>query len=382
MGYIAQAVILTTFVYGALWSRRNTSPHALVVPFVWLAGVSIIYLKYGPVGQLSFYQNDQRFHWQVLEQYFIQDFNLTFDRLNFLRFPYTAPAFVVASLGVDSALALKFVSLVCAVSSLNLVDNALKNVHKRNLFILVWATAGPMVVFFSLLALRETMMVMCVTHLFLGKSDSRRAISLIALVLLRPHLAAAIVLGQIWGWAFSKLASRWHFMSVIATAAIPIYIGTLGFSVGNYIVNRMPLQLYSTLFLRDQVVQVFSAFAGIQFLTVAYQTVEFSTRSLLLVRLAFPEIILVPLGFSIACLFVTPQTTRLKLSILCSFVAFTSISSGTEFLSVRQSLPLMQVMGFATLISIDSISRRENNARTNSIKPAGPPQQVESASKS
>ena len=179
-------------------------------------------------------------------------------------------------------------------------------------------------------------------------------------------MAAALVFGLAWGWAGSRLPSRWYLPTVLATALLPIYLGTIGFSVGNYIIYRLPLQLYQDLFLREQVIQVFSAFAGLQFFTVAYQTVEFTTRSLLLIRVIFPEIVLVPLFFTVSCFFYTPRTTRLKLSVLASFVFFMAVSSGTEYLSVRQTLPIMPIMGFAALLSFTRPKRAVETSQKNS----------------
>ena len=197
--------------------------------------------------------------------------------------------------------------------------------------------------------------------MFLGISQSGKALSLLALTILRPHLAAAIVFGQLWGWAFSRVSRRWYLPGVLATAVVPIYLGTIGFSLGNYIIYRLPLRLYQDLFLKDQILQIFSTFAGLQFFTVADRTVEFTTSSLLLIRLIFPEIVLVPLSFAASCFFLTPQTTKLKLGILATFVFFVSVSSGTEYLSVRQSLPMMSIMGVAVILSFFPANERSQS---------------------
>lgn len=357
VSYVAQAALLTGFTFFFLIGRRSVRGVVLVVPVLWFIGVSLIYLRYGAIGQWSFYQNDQYFHWRVVNEFLTREFNLTFDRLNFLRVPYTAPAFLLSVIGIDATLALKYVSLVCALVGIYIADTTVRHSRPRLAIPIVWGIAAPITIFFSLLALRETMMIMCVTHLFLGKSTSRKALSLLTLVILRPHLAAAVVVGQCWGWLLCRLRNRWYLPSVLATAVLPIYLGTIGFSVGNYIIYRLPIRLYQDLFLQSQVVQIFSAFAGLQFLTVAYQTVEYTTRSLLLIRLIFPEIVLVPLIFSISCLFYTPQTTRLKLSILSTFVFFMAVSSGTEYLSVRQSLPMMPIMGVAAILSFSRATK-------------------------
>ena len=359
--YYLQALLLSIAVGFITQRHGRLSGFKAIMILAWFVGVSLIFWRYGPIGQWSFYQNDQYFHWKIVAEGFGSDFNLTFDRLNFFRVPYTAPAYLLTQVGFDPTLSLKFVSLCCALANISLIERVLRNRAHNFSILAFWLIAGPVSTFFSVLALRETMMLLCVSQLFLGVSQSGKALSLLVLVILRPHLAAAIVIGQLWGWAFSRTSRRWYLPAVLATAVVPIYLGTIGFSLGNYVIYRLPLQLYQDLFLKDQVIQIFSAFAGLQFFTVAYQTVEFTTRSLLLIRLIFPEIVLVPLAFSASCFFLTPQTTRLKLSVLATFVFFMSVSSGTEYLSVRQSLPMMSIMGVAVILSFFPANERSQS---------------------
>ena len=351
MSYYIQALLFALFAASIFRSNSLRSTIPLVISAVWFIGVTTIYWRYGPIGQWSFYQNDQYFHWRIVEQFFATEFNFTFDRLNFLRVPYTVPAYALAQVGFDPTLSLKFVSLCCVLGNFNLIERFLRRNQYGFPLISLWLIAGPISVFFSLLALRETMMILCVTYLFLGISHSGKALSLLVLVILRPHLAAAILFGQIWGWMFSRLRKGLYLPSILATSLLPILIGTLGFSLGNFIIYQLPLRLYQDLFLKDQVIQIFSAFVGLQFFTVAYQTVEYTTRSLLLIRVMFPEIVLVPLLFTTSCFLYTPRSTRLKFSVLATFVFFMSVSSGTDYLSVRQSLPLMPIMGVATVLT-------------------------------
>ena len=351
MSYYLQAITLGLFAALIFRSNQRRSIFPQIVTGTWIVGVSAIYWRYGPVGQWSFYQNDQYFHWKVVEQFLASDFNLTFDRMNFLRVPFTGPAFALAQVGFDTTLSLKFVSLCCALGSINLVEGFLARRQVRLSLIRFWMIAGPITMFFSLLALRETMMILCVSYLFLGTSQSGKVLSILSLVILRPHLAAAILFGQIWGWLFSRLRSNLYFPSIFASAILPIFIGTIGFSIGNYIIYDSPLRLHQSLFLKEQVIQIFSAFVGLQFFTVANQTVEYTTQSLLLIRLIFPEIVLVPFAFTISCFFFVPRLTRLKISVLATFVFFMSVSSGTEYLSVRQSLPMMPIMGVVAILT-------------------------------
>ena len=111
------------------------------------------------------------------------------------------------------------------------------------------------------------------------------------------------------------------------------------------------MQLYQDLFLKSQITQVFSSFVGLQFLTVAYQTVEYTTRSILLIRLVFPELVLVPLLFTSTLLIYKQELTQLKLTVLATFIFYVSVSTGTEYLSVRQTLPMFSILAVVIIQS-------------------------------
>ena len=375
LSFYIQALALSLLVAFLIQRQGQLSGANAFMITSWFVGVSVIFWRYGAVGQLSFYQNDQIFHWKLVAQSYGVDFSYTFDRINYARIPYTAPARLLTHLGVNPTLALKFVSLCCGLGNISLIEHELRKRHIRFTVVTFWLVACPIASFFSLLALRETMMLLCVTQLFIGVSQSGKTLSLLVLLILRPHLAVAIVFGLFWGWIFSRSDKTWYLPSVFFTALFPIYLGSAGFALGRYIMYGSPLQLDQSLFLKSQIVQVFSAFAGLQFLTVPYQTVEFTTRSLLFIRSVFPEITLIPLLFTGSCFLFTPYTTRLKLSILASFVFFTAISSRTEFLSVRQSLPLMSVMGIAVLLSFSrEIGSTQSSLKDTRIRSVSAPQ--------
>ena len=192
-------------------------------------------------------------------------------------------------------------------------------------------------------------MLFFLSYIFLGRNTSLRGFSLVCLGILRPHLAVAILFGFVWGWIMKRAPRSWYFATVAASALVPIWVGTLGFSVGNFLLNNLPLQLYQDLFLKSQITQVFSSFVGLQFLTVAYQTVEYTTQSILLIRLIFPEIVLVPLLFTSTLLIYKQELTQLKLTIFSAFVFFVAVSSGTEYLSVRQTLPFFPILAVVVI---------------------------------
>jgi hypothetical protein len=159
----------------------------------------------------------------------------------------------------------------------------------------------------------------------------------------------AIAFGFAWGWVMARAPRPWYFTTVAITALAPIWAGTLGFSLGNLIINKLPMQLYQDFFLKSQITQVFSSFVGLQFLTVAYQTVEYTTQSILLIRLIFPEIVLVPLLFTSTLFIYKQELTQLKLTIFSAFVFFVAVSTGTEYLSVRQSLPFFPILAVVVI---------------------------------
>jgi hypothetical protein len=232
--------------------------------------------------------------------------------------------------GIDATLSLKFVSLIALILNYKLVRGYLQ----RNLINVsqfhIWLFSGPFLVFFSTLALRETTMLLGVSTVFFSRQIPTRMIGVVVLFILRPHLAAAILLGLAGGWLLEKVPQKFYYLLVVTSIFVPILMGTLGFSIGNYIWYNEPLQIYESAFNVEQLVQIFSAFLGLQFLTVAYQTVEYSKTSLLALRVLFPEITLIPLFFASSLLFYRSELTRLKISILISFMFFVSVSSSSS----------------------------------------------------
>jgi hypothetical protein len=253
--------------------------------------------------------------------------------------------------GFNDILSLKFISLMAAVLNYRIVRSFLEESSISVKPIHIYVFSGPFILFFSMLALRETTMLLFVSIIFFRKNLPGRVLALIAVGILRPHLAVAIAFGFAWGWLMARAPRSCYFITVAMTALVPIWVGTLGFSLGNLIINKLPMQLYQDFFLKSQITQVFSSFVGLQFLTVAYQTVEYTTRSILLIRLVFPEIVLVPLLFTSTLLIYKKELTQFKLTIFSAFVFFVSVSTGTEYLSVRQTLPFFSIFAVVILQS-------------------------------
>ena len=364
ISYYLQALFLGSFV---VWlSSRSGKIDRFLASMVgiWVIGVCFIYFRYGAIAQLWFYQNDQIWHWKLVDAWIQLRPEFTLDGLNFLRVPYTVPALMLHLIGFNDILSLKFVSLVAAVLNYKIVRSYLEQSGISIRPIHIYAFSGPFILFFSLLALRETTMLLFVSIVFFRKNLPGRVIALLALGILRPHLAVAIAFGFAWGWVMARAPRPWYFTTVAITAIAPIWAGTLGFSLGNFVINKLPMQLYQDFFLKSQITQVFSSFVGLQFLTVAYQTVEYTTRSILLIRLVFPELVLIPLLFTSTLLVYRKELSQLKLTVFSAFVFFVAVSTGTEYLSVRQTLPFFSILAVVIIRTFakDAISKPDELA--------------------
>jgi hypothetical protein len=350
ISYYLQIVVLCSALLWFFSRKGKIDRFVLYTVVLWAIGVSLIYFRYGPIGQWSFYQNDQYWHWKIVAQLIPQGINfLSVDQLNLLRIPYALPAYLMSTVGFDVTLSLKFVSLVSLVLTHKIANDYLSRFISHTKIKHLWFLTSPFLIFFSMLALRETTMALFVAVVFFLPNPTVKICSLFLVGFLRPHLAVAILFGFVWGWLVKRAPRSWYFATVAASALIPIWVGTLGFSVGSFLLNNLPLQLYQDFFLKSQITQVFSSFVGLQFLTVADQTIEYTTQSILLIRLIFPEIVLVPLLFTSTLLVYKQELTQLKLTIFSAFVFFVAVSSGTEFLSVRQTLPFFPILAVVVI---------------------------------
>lgn len=349
--FCIQALFLGLCAICLFTRKKRVDPFILITVILWVFGTSLIYYMRGPVLQLWFYQNDQYFHWRLVTFFLPNEISWTFHGINFLRAPYIFPAYMIHLIGIDAVLALKFVSLISLILNYKLVRGYLQRnmINVSNFHI--WLFSGPFLIFFSTLALRETTMLLGVSTVFLSRQIPVRVAGFFVLLILRPHLAAAILLGLACGWLLEKVPQKIYYVTIVISIFVPIWIGVLGFSIGNYIWYNESLQIYESVFNIKQLVQIFSAFLGLQFLTVAYQTVEYSKASLFALRVLFPEVTLIPLFFASSLLFFRAEQTRLKISILISFMFYISVSSATEYLSARQSLPMMSIMAVAIILS-------------------------------
>ena len=365
MMYLFQVALIG----GALsWLTRHDVLVIRLQVVIWTLGVTAIVWRFGPVEQLSFYSNDQIYYSDIVQSLSAAGIPWDVDVWLGSKIPYTVAALPLALAGVPPTLALKAVSLVCLLVLTRSVLDANRSRTYKDQIATLWLTAcGSIGTFFSLLALRETMMMLFVYRFANSKSLATRGVSLIALYLLRPHLAAAVFVAEVGiaGWRLVRGKLSFGAADSPSLIAVGAILGTTLFSwgVGGPSNLRTP---FSGDWGIEQVVRVASNFVGLQFLTVREETVEFSITRLLLLRLVLNETIVIPVGFTVVCLFLYRQLNDRARFTLLAFTIYSSVVIGTDFNSFRQNIPFMPLMG---LVVLDVIRSRDADSSSTTGEP-------------
>ena len=385
-------MLQTLLVGGVVLTLFRTHPRLIQLQIVvWTLGVTGIAWRYGLVEQLNFYSNDQRYYQDVVERLLAETtFVSEAFSLEGMKLPFTGPALILAFAGIHPALALKTISLV---SLLTLTSSVLQRYGEQALIrqsrVLYLTGSGGIGVFFSMLALRETMMMLFVYRYATAMSPVSRVISLVVVYLLRPHLAVALAVGEcmvtMWRW-LSRRDSIGYIAMLIFTA-MSVVIGASLFAAQANLLQGGDTSQDGFLGI-SQITRVASNFVGLQFLTVPEGTVNFSISSLLLLRIALSETILIPIGFSISCLLFAHRLRWHHLFTLSAFAIYVSVATKTDFNSFRQNIPFMPLLGIVILdiVGVQSVhsattGRQSRDTASLRLDPsAGPKRQIEPTS--
>lgn len=347
--YIAQVVLIGC---GALLLLARSSLILQLQVVIWMIGVTVLVLRFGSTEQLNFYSNDQRYYVDIVSQIALLDINLDLDWwLSYSKVPYTLPAGIFAAMGIAPSLALKTISLLCLLLLTRLVLDTFRPQTARATFLTVFFTAcGGIGLFYSILALRETMMMLFATYFFVSKVPTTRVIALALLLLLRPHLAAALLVGALFVQVWESLRNhrRESTLSVAVLAVMSVVGGYFLYMFGLWWQFRL-VGVVGHQWGIAAATRAASNFVGLQFLTARSETVEFSLASLLALRILLPETILIPLGFMLVLLLRPAATTTIGRTALVSLAMYIGLVTNTEFNSFRQNIPFMAVMGIMIL---------------------------------
>jgi hypothetical protein len=362
-------LLQTLLISGALALTVRREARVLQVQLLaWSLGVIGIMWRYNPNGQLGFYSNDQLQYAAVTRILMNWDWAGEVPTLfwwtDFSKFPYPAAAVPLALAGVHIDLALKTVSIICLLALsrqllLRYSDTSLAR-QTRTLYLTGCGLIGT---FFSLLALRETMMMYLVYRYVITRSVTEKLATLVIVFLLRSHLAVAIVFAEavitLWVWVTKKRSAGFADPILLIVAGV-----TIGYTLFNLRFNRtqgygLARQLQTPFtgnFGMAETSQIASNFAGLQFLTTHEAFVKLSVSELLLLRVVFSDTVLIPLGFTVACLVFGNRLRRAHRFTLLLFAIYVSIVTNTDFNSFRQNIPLMPLMG---MVILDFLKDRE-----------------------
>ncbi len=353
--YLVQVTLIGGLVS---WLLRHDALFVRLQVSIWTFGVAAIGWRFGLDDQVGFYSNDQAFYSGTVQSFSTAGIPWGVDAWLGKKIPYTVAALPLALAGIHPTLALKTVSLVCLlVLTRSVLDISESRTYKDEVTTL-WLTAcGLIGTFFSLLALRETMMMLFVYRFTNSKSLATRGVSLIALYLLRPHLAAAVFVAEVVmaGWRLVRARLNLGAAESPSLIVVGVILGTTLFSLGAMGLSNLRTP-FSGGWGIPQAIRVASNFVGLQFLTVPEETVNYSLTRLLLLRLVLNETIVIPVAFTVVCLFCYRTLNDRARFTLLAFTIYSSVVIGTDFNSFRQNIPFMPLMGLVVLGVIRSRS--------------------------
>jgi hypothetical protein len=330
----------------------------------------LIYIQHGELDQLDFYSNDQRHFYNVTGMLVAREANADIDWwFSSARIPFTLPAALLGSAGFHLVIALKIVSLLFLLGTTYLIRVALRGQsHSLTAMSIYLTTVGPVGIFFSTLAQRETSMMFFTTLAFTSRSQPVKLLSLLLLLHLRPHLAIAVAVG----WFFLLIingsrrlnSSKTPVQSVTMILAGSI-IGYLLFAIGTQVQSGM-IGVFGHQFGIVPAIRIASNFFGLQFLAAKETSIQLSISELLFSRLLFSETIVLPSAFTVIFL-MSRKSYLLANWVLLSFAIYVGLVTNTDFNSFRQNVPLMPVMGFCVVNALQrwrALRISDDKART------------------
>jgi hypothetical protein len=333
---------------------KKTDLYQFALISIWLVGVIAIYARYRE-GQVLFYSNDQEFHNLVID-YYIPIEGIHLNAFFGLRYVLTIPVYLIAKLGFDAMLLLKFIQLVFL---LLLYRQARIYLSQGAVVLRLWhvtCVAGPITVFMSLLSLRDLILAYCAVAFMANKSIKYRMLIVLLALCLRPHLAVALAFGFIAAEIFARIHKSKPILYLIIFAVLSYALGCLAFPIGAVIQHNATFDSPTTVFSQLKFSRLAINFVGLQFLALNDENgliVARSTFSLLLSRIVFFDTILIPILFLKSAITRISFQTKEKVLVLTSFLFFYGVVSQTSFNSTRQNIPFLACMGVLAVADIE-----------------------------
>ena len=352
--YSIQAIFFALVAVVVVSRSKKTDLYQFALISIWLVGVIAIYARYR-ADQVLFYSNDQVFHQQVIEIYLPLD-GFQVSAVIGLRYLLTFPVYLISLLGFNAMLTIKFLQL----SALLLVyKRSQQFMVNQSLNVRFWQLpliAGPILMFMSLLSLRDVLLayfaLVFVTSIPLGY----RILGLSGAFALRPHLGVALAFGFVISHFYSRWKPKLHSFSISIIALLSYVLGTIAYWIGAVIQQGANYDSPNTVFTQFKFSQLGANFLGLQFLALNNSEdglVAASTFTLLISRLVLFDTLLIPVLF-IAAVFKHPQyLTKQKVMTIQAFLFFYGVVSQTTWNSTRQNIPFLACMGLLAVADIE-----------------------------
>jgi hypothetical protein len=352
--YSIQAIFFALIAVVVTSRSKKTDLYQFALISIWLIGVIVIYARYKD-DQVLFYSNDQLFHRDVIEYYLTVE-GIQVREIISLRYLLTVPVYFISLLGFDAMLIIKFLQLSAL---LLLYKRSQQFLSEQSLQIRFWQLpliAGPILIFMSLLSLRDVVLAYFAL-LFVSSGDrNSRILGLGGAFLLRPHLGVALAIGFILSSFYSRWKPKFQSIAFSAVALFSYGIGTIAYWIGAVIQKGVSFDTPRTVFSQFKFSQLAANFFGLQFLALNNPDraiVDASTFALLLSRLFFFDTLLIPVLFLIAVFRHPEFLTKQKVLTFHAFMFFYGVVSQTSFNSTRQNIPFLACMGLLAVADIE-----------------------------
>ena len=353
LAYSIQTLILAALLVIACQRLRALDLYLTGTILFWVVAVIGIYARY-KTDQIYFYSNDQEYHLLLMNYYIpIEGLNFGFTELTNWRYPVILPSYFLSKVGFDPILANKFIHFLYLIATYKSGQRFLAQHKIRPKWWHVAIFCGPLLIFMSALALRDLAIAFFMMSFFLERNPALRVLGLVGTLLLRPHLAVAVVVGSLISFLFKNLKIRYFIPGIALFTVITYTLGSYIYFVGATVKEKIPLRAPTEIFTQFKFTRFAANFFGLQFLTLDDTVVAASIPALFLSRLVFFDTLLTPLIFLIVLFMPLAKWNQLRTSVFFTFVFFYGLVSQTDWNSSRQNMPFFVMMGLVAIVGIE-----------------------------
>jgi hypothetical protein len=352
--YSIQAIIFALIAVIVVSRSKKTDLYQFGLISTWLIGVIVIYARYKD-DQVLFYSNDQLFHFRIINYYLPQE-GLSFEGIIGLRYLLTVPVYLVSLLGFNAMLVIKLLQLV---SLLEIYQTSKRYLVRSHIAVKPWHIilfAGPIMIFMSLLALRDLLLALFVIKFVFETSPKQKTLGLLFAFLLRPHLGVALIVGALIAHFYLRMKPRFQLLNLCMISLCTYVFGSITYWFGSFVQAGTQIKLPENLFTQLKFTRLLANFFGLQFLTLRGgddTVVALPNIALLAARLIFLDSFLIPMLFIYALFAHIKFLSYQKASIFLSFVFFYGVVSQTSYNSTRQNIPFLACMGLLAVADIE-----------------------------